>query len=641
MKRLVRGIVAGASACALFVFVPAPAAAQAAAPAAQGQAERSKEEAEARARQIAQVFEANARVLTLFDRTGKEVATVGQRGLYQQPVFSADRSRVAVIRADLQNETSDLWVLDVASGKEVQITTNKPREATTAPAWSPDGTYVAYVALRGSRYNIFRRASDGSGEEELLYAHPGGPIILTDWSLDGRLLSFSASDLSGSTLYLLPVDGDRQPQAAAKSDKEIIAARLSPDARLLAYRSNETGRNEIWVRVVPPPGAPPESQVDTWQVSTEGGVGMVFWRRDGRELYFLGADRSVMAVEVKTGGQSFEFGRPRPMFKLPDSIPMAGTPGGLANVSRDGERVVVAVPPPVQRRQLTVFDRGGTIVARIGEPGLYTQPSFSPDGTKVAVLRADPVSGTNDVWTFDVATGKSTPVTSTPTPENAPIWSPDGQQVAYVSMRDNYASIYRKAWTGQGAEEQLFRYTAGAGMVLTDVSRDGRFVAADGGGLVMVVPLAGKDPLAREGVDFARSEFEAGAARFSPDGRYVAFGSNETGRFEIYIRPFDPATGEAIGETKWQVTKDGTAGGINWRQDGRELFFLVQDTESRQMKVMAVDVTTTPTFTLGTARELFRVQGPLPGNPPQWKNVTSDGQRFIFAMPIQTASPSR
>jgi Tol biopolymer transport system component len=639
MTPLLRGIFAGAALCASLLN-PAPGRAQnAPQPAEPAQTDRARQEAAERARQIAQAFEANARVLTLFDRSGQTVGTIGTRGIYQQPVLSPDRSRVAVIRADLQNETNDLWVLDAASSREVQITNNKPREGTSAPAWSPDGRYVAYVALRGSRYNILRRAADGSGEEELLYAHPGGPIVLTDWSLDGRLLSFYASDLSGSTLYLLPVDGVRQPIEAAKSEKEVVAARLSPDARLLAYRSNETGRNEIWVRAVPPTGAT-NVPADTWQVSTEGGAGMVFWRRDGRELYYLAADRSVMMVEVKTGGQSFEFSRPRALFKLPDSLPMGGAPGGLANVSRDGERVVVAVPPPVPLRQLTVFDRSGKILSRVGQPGLYVQPSVSPDGSKIAVIRTDPLTGNGDIWAFDIASGKSTAVTSDPLPENAPVWSPDGKQVAYVSMRNNFAGIYRKPWTGQGTEEQLFRYTSGAGMVLTDFSSDGRFVAADGGGLVMVVPLTGSDALKREAVDFARSEFEAGAGRFSPDGRYVAFGSNETGRFEIYVRPFEPATGEAIGETKWQISKEGAIGGLNWRQDGKELFFLSADQASRQVRVMAVDVSTSPAFTVGTPRELFRVQGPLPGNPAQWKNVTPDGNRFIFAMPVQT-TPSR
>jgi Tol biopolymer transport system component len=605
----------------------------AAAPAgAQGRQNLTEEQAAARARAIARAIEENARELTVFDRQGTVRRTVGEPGIYNQPVFSPDRTRVAVIRVDLDEETNDLWVMDVATGREVQITESKPREPVSAPVWSPDGRQIAYAALRDSYFGAYRQASNGEGEPELLYQHPGGQFILTDWSLDGRFLVFSASDLSGGRLYVLPVEGDRQVVEVARSESQIIAPRMSPDGRYLAYRSNETGRNEIFVRAVPPPGEP-DAPVQKWQLSTEGGLGMVFWRQDGKELYYFGPDRSVMAAQVDTD-QGFEFGPPRPLFKLPDSIPVTGTPGGLGNVSRDGERVVFAVPPAPRLRQLTVYDRAGDVLSRVGEPGLYNQPALSPDGSRVAVMRQDPQNGTTDIWAFEVATGKSTPVTSDAEPNNAPIWMPDGAHVAYVSTRDAFSSIYRKAWNGEGDEEMLYRYTPGAFMALTDFSADGRFAAFDGGGLVLVVPLVGTDPLAREAVDFGREEYEIGLGRFSPDMHFMAFGSNETDRFEIYVRPFDPATGEAVGDEKWQISKDGAIGGVFWRQDGRELYYLSPDIDTDEVKVMAVAVTTSPAFQAGTPWELFRLKGPLPGNPGQWKNISPDGQRFVFAMPV-------
>jgi Tol biopolymer transport system component len=598
--------------------------------------EKAKEEAAERARNNARNLEQNARTLTLFDRDGKVVATIGERHIFNQPTLSPDRSHIAVIKPDLDKETTDLWAYDIATGKGIQITSNKPREGVQAPAWSPDGRFVAYVALRGSRYNIFRKPADGTGAEEVLFEKPGGPIVLTDWSLDGRYLSFYASDLGGSTLFLMPLDGDRKPFAVAKSDKEMVAARLSPDSRLLAYRSNETGRAEIFVQSVTTAGT--QAKVDKWQVSTEGGYGMVWWRRDGQEFYFFGPDRVVMAVQVKTGPGTFEFSKPRPMFKAPDSIPPQSNPGAFGSVSRDGERIVFSVPPPPPLRQLTVFDRQGNIVGRIGPPGVYVQPTVSPDGSKVAVMRQDPQNGNNDIWAFDIATGKGTAVTADPLPQNAPIWF-DNNQVGYVATRDTFASVYRKQWTGQGAEEQLFRYTAGAGMVLTDFSPDGRYAMVDGGGIVLAIPLTGTDPLKRQAVDFARSEYEAGAGRFSPDGGLVAFGSNDTGRFEVYIRPFDSKTGEAAGETKWQISSEpGVIGGIVWRNDGRELYFHVSNNATNEIKVMAVDITAAPQFKASTPRELFRLKGPLPGNPPQWKHITPDGQRFVFAVPVPANS---
>src|SRR5688500_4072104 len=159
--------------------------------AAQAQTQtRTPEEEAARQRNIARTFENSARRLTEFDREGNVTRTIGERGLYNQPVYSADRTRIAVVRTDLDKETQDIWVVDVASGKAIQISQTKPREGVSAPVWSPDGRYVAYAGLRDSFFSLFRKPADGSGEEEVLYRNPGGAMVLTDWSLDGRMLSF-------------------------------------------------------------------------------------------------------------------------------------------------------------------------------------------------------------------------------------------------------------------------------------------------------------------------------------------------------------------------------------------------------------------------------------------------------------------
>ena len=613
----------------IILFLPRGAAAQA------PTQTRTPEEEAARQRAIARNFELNARRLTELDREGNITRTIGERGLYNQPVYSADRTKIAVIKNDPDKETVDVWVVEVATGKAMAITANKPREGVSAPVWSPDGKWVAYAGLRGSYFTLFRKAADGSGEEETLYQHPGGGMVLTDWSLDGKLLSFYVSDLTGATLYLLPVDGDRKPMEVARSESQIQAARLSPDNRFLAYRSNETGRFEIWVRSVPAAGAP-KAAADKWQVSTEGGLGMVFWRRDGKELYYLGGDRGVMAVQVNTNN-GFEFSRPRRLFSAPDSIPVTGTPGALANVSRDGERVVFAVPPAPQLRQITVFDRSGTLLNRLGDPGLYFQPALSPDGSRLAIQFADQQTGTGDIVAFDLATGRRTPVTNDQPGEGAPVWTPDGKYVAYVATRGQYSAVYRRPWDGSGAEEMLFRYTPGAGMGLTDFSPDGRFLSINGGGLVAVVPLTGADPLKRETVDFARSEFDTAMGRFSPDGRFVAYGSNEVdNRFQVFVQRFDPKTGEAVAGEKWQITKSdpqvNVMPGIFWRRDGKELYYLTAHQLTSEVSVNAVDVDTAASFKIGAPRVLFRLPGPLPGNPGQ--HITRDGERFVFVMPV-------
>jgi Tol biopolymer transport system component len=199
-------------------------------------------------------------------------------------------------------------------------------------------------------------------------------------------------------------------------------------------------------------------------------------------------------------------------------------------------------------------------------------------------------------------------------------------------MRESYSGLYRKLADGTGPEEMLFRYTPGAGMVLTDWSPDGKFITFYTGVLLLVPVTSNEKPLDRKAIEWLREDYEAAQGRFSPDGRYMAFLSNEKDvtTAQVYVRPFDAS--KPAGDPAVQVSnnKSGTIGMIFWRQDGKELFFLTRDWE-----VMSVDVTTTPTFQAGTPKLLFKLPGPLAGNPTQWKNISPDGQRFVFAMPAK------
>ena len=141
--------------------------------------------------------------------------------------------------------------------------------------------------------------------------------------------------------------------------------------------------------------------------------------------------------------------------------------------------------------------------------------------------------------------------------------------------------------------------------------------------------------LDRKAIEWLREDYDVVDGRFSPDGRYLAFLSNEAtiNKADVYVRPFDASKPETPAGPAVQVSKNGAIGMISWRQDGKEMYFLTRDWE-----VMAVDVATTPTFQAGTPRPLFKLPGPLPGNPPQWNNVSRDGQRFVFAVPVTAAA---
>ena len=581
-----------------------------------------------RARLIGEILQANARQLTLFDRSGKAVGEIGPRGMYNRPVLSPDGKRVVVIKGDLDKETNDVWIFEVATGQGIQLTNTQPREGALTPVWSPDGSQVAYVRLSEGFPAIYRKASNGTGAEELLYRHRA-PVDLTDWSLDGRYLSFFSSNLAGGALYSVPLEGsgERQPIEILTSTFQLRAPRLSPDGRFVVYVSNPSGRDEIYVRPFDPSGKP--SSAEPVQISDQGGAGMPIWRRDGKELYYLGTNGAVMALEVTTT-PTFKAGPPRVLFRLSDEIPVTAT---MANVGRDGERVLIAVPPP-QLAQMLVFDRQGKVVGRVGAPGRYAMPSFSPDGTRVAVLRNDPETGNRDVWTFDVATGKGTPVMNDTAQDDMPVWSPDGKQLAYFSLRGSDASLYRKASDGTGQEELLFRYTPGTFMGLTDWSHDGKFLTFFTGVLaVLPVGSSGTNASERKEIEWLREEYDALLGRFSPDSRFLAYLSNEAkvDTMQLYVRPFDAGKPEAPGPGPVvQVSKDGALGMLAWRQDGKELYFI-----NRNWEVMAVEVTSTPTFQAGSPKVLFKLPGPLPGPPGSY--MTRDGQRFILAVPSSAA----
>ena len=592
---------------------------------------KAKEAAEARAKRNALTFEQNASTIVFYDRTGKRIGgPLGERAMYQQTVISPDGSRVAVVKADLPSESADVYVLDIASGASTRLTTSARTEFTLSPIWSPDSSKIAYVSMRKGQEGIYVRPANGQGAEELIYKNPGAFLNLNDWSRDGKTITFAFSDMKGGTLYTLPLDGgpDRKATEIFKSEMQVFGPRFSPDGRFLAYTVlDKASRGEIFVRP-----ADPAVSGGPWQVS-EGAIGMPFWRRDGKELYYLARDRSVMVADVNTA-PSFTFTKARVLFK-----PQGAVPEIVRNVSPDGERFLV-VPPPrgPQQQQLTIFDRTGKVLEKIGEPGLYAQPSFSPDGTRLLVVKNDVQTAQADYWTIELATGKQTRLTNDTYQKAAALWSPDGRYIYFSSFRNGDFPIYRRLTDGTGGEELIFQYTPGAFLGPTDISPDGKWLLCDAGGYLIAVPLAGGDARSRKEVETLRDEFLNTVGRLSPDGNFIAYRSDEAQpeRGEIYLRPFKAATAET-GDGKWQLSKDGVIAMLHWRADGKEVFWRGLNLETNELNVMSVDVTTTPKVTVGTPKQLFKLPGPLGGN---LGNISRDGQRFVFAVNVSAAAPT-
>jgi Tol biopolymer transport system component len=575
--------------------------------------------------------------LTVFDRGGKVVREL-DRGVYTSPSWSPDGTRVGVVK-----NTRYIWVVDASTGKSVQLAENQPEDIVTGLVWSPDGRQLAYLVRKINQELIYRVGADGAGKEELVSRLPGFGLSLNDWSPDGKYLIYYSQQLAGNRVFALPLTPEPKPIEIMKSDLPINSARISPDGRLIAYQSTETAESPkqgIFVRTLDlDAGKTGETAQQVKGVPSFGmGLGLS-WRQDGRELYYLAPKHAVMAVDV-SASPAVELGMPRQLFSVPDNTNDAQGIGIVwGNVARDGQRVVYSVAPkgasaPTDPTfQLALLDRQGKVLRRVGPVGRYGQTALSPDGTRIATRWFDTFApgGRSDIWVVDIASGKTTAITNDEPPDFAPLWSPDGKHIFYVSARaGGYQGIYRKAADGTGDAEFIYRYEPGAPVQLRDISSDGKQLLFNSGSVILVVPLAG-DATTRKATEVSREEFFVNGGVLSPDGRFLAYTSNETEAFELYLRPFDAVKG-AVSGAATRVSKEGAGGLMVWRSDGRELYFMDSEPD---LKVMAVDVSTASGVQTGTPKVLFEVPGDAQGDLGTTRYISKDGQRFVFVLPAE------
>jgi Tol biopolymer transport system component len=272
------------------------------------------------------------------------------------------------------------------------------------------------------------------------------------------------------------------------------------------------------------------------------------------------------------------------------------------------------------------------LVGAVTEPGDYNTPALSPDGTRVAFQRRDPQGNNVDIWVQELTTGRRTRFTMALARDWMPVWSADSRNIVFGSQRDGGTdNLYQKDTSGVAAEVALLK--TAESKYPQDLSRDGRFllyanVDPRNSYDLWVLPLEGE----RKPKLIVGTQSRESAAKFSPDGRFIAYTSDATGRNEVYVRAFSP-DGNVTAE--WPVSKDGGTQPV-WRQDGKELFFISGDS-----KMMVVPVTTAPAFKAGIPEALFTA--PILGggsafNIHRWD--TLDGKRFLINSSAHATSSS-
>jgi Tol biopolymer transport system component len=283
--------------------------------------------------------------LVWLDRQGHEQGSFGGIGDYDEPRLSRDGRRLAVeIGSMVGTGMADVWVYDVRSRVGTRVTSSADHEF--APVWSPDASQIVFTAGGAMTPNL-RRLTLG-GEAEALLPHTGLVQWSSDWSADGRLVAYSNRDpATGWDVWILPLD-TRKPRPLVRTPYNEHSATFSPNGRFIAFASDESGQLEIYVQ----PTAGPGERV---RVSIAGGVGPR-WRRDGRELFYLSPDRSLMAVPV-SGGDRLEFGAPKALFRNPAIAWRADIGGDSYDVAPDGQSFVVntvASDAPVEPIQVVL-----------------------------------------------------------------------------------------------------------------------------------------------------------------------------------------------------------------------------------------------------------------------------------------------
>jgi eukaryotic-like serine/threonine-protein kinase len=532
--------------------------------------------------------------------------------------LSPDGKRLAFTAAGLDGIIR-LWVrrLDSLSAQQLVGT-----EGAVYPFWSPDSQFIAFFSEDGRRRSKLIKMDGAGGPPVTLCELPSTNATGGTWNRDGVILFGMFGTADGEIRRVSAVGGT--PTSVTTLDANIGETRhftpyFLPDGRHFLYLA--TGAKD---RGPFEPNGLYAGSLDSHERKLLISGGSIAKYANGHLLFLRGSTLMAQAFDANRlafGGEAFP---------VAEQV-LVGGPTGTAGAFTVSENGVLAYQTGSENPSLlTWLDRAGARLGVLGEPGFMGELSLSPDGSRLAVTQFDERGANVDVWLYDVARGVRTRFTSGPRIEGGAVWSPDGKRVIFTANRKTASDfdLYVKPTDGPGADELLL---AGPHAESAESwSADGRFVAytnqrtfldtvPSGAADVWVLPLFGD----WKPISFLQTNFAETQPRFSRDGRWIAFVSNESGRNEVYVAPF-PGPGAKVPVS--------TSGGVQprWRGDGREIFYLAAGG-----RLMAAAVNGNTSFEVGAARPLFtfRPRG-LAGAS---YDVSADGQRFLVNALVDVA----
>jgi Tol biopolymer transport system component len=533
--------------------------------------------------------------------------------------ISPDSRHVAFSALNANNRPA-VWVQDFDSfdARELAGTFTGPNVPPFF--WSPDSRYIVY----SENSPKLRKVDITTGTVQDICDKPGPPIG-GSWNKDGLIIFGSTTTglwkvaaAGGTPAPLTKLDDSRH-------EREHELPSFLPDGhRFLYLRLSATNPEESGIFAGSIDVAPERqsqrrilaSSFGAYYVpGNDGGSGWLLFLRDG-----------VLMAQPFDSAKLELSGEPVPVAEEVGSSYETGYFSATVNA------LVYRTSPQNREVQLIWFDRQGMVVGKVGEPGNIGNGRLSPDGTQLAYGKSNINIADLDIWVLNMTRDSSTRLTFGPRMSLSPVWSPDGSEIVFASNRDGVFNLFRKPTNG-GPEDQLL-LQSNLNKLPLSWSTDGRFliyatsaksISADDKDL-WILPMQGAD---RTPFPFQQTRFDEGAAKFSPDGHWIAYTSNETGRYEIYVREFSPGS-IGVG-AKWLVSKDG---GTNpqWRTDGKELTFV--HLSGNNNVLMSVSVDTSGTFQSGAPKELFHI--PQGGNAV---SATGDLKQFLIPMPVERKAP--
>ena len=484
------------------------------------------------------------------------------------------------------SSASELWIWDLD-----RLTPRKIETASAAvyPFWSPNSDFVGFGAVGSELKKVSVHGGPASTICAIQAGYRGG-----SWSPDGSSIVFSSSGGDGFGLYEVPAQGGTakplfEPEESEQQLDQVLPHFLPHQggSRGLLFAKGATATNlEIVVldlesgrQDVLAPGSRP----------VYSPTGHIVYESENT-LWAL----PYSAETLRATGEPF---------------PVSGS-GSVASVSRDGTLVYLH-SDETGLRQLIWRDRKGQKLGTIGAPQpQMSMPVLSPDGNQVVVQARD--NDNTDIWVHEVARGLKRRLTFDPANDARPTWTPRGDKISFSSDRDGNMDVFTKLADGSGEAERLLATPANEWGY--EWSADGKYLVGSGEGKLWYM-RAEESASTFEKVMFFDTPFDAVSPNLAPDAKFLAYESNESGRYEVYVQPFPQ------GGAKWQVSTNG-GGQPRWHGDGKEIFYVEGDT------LMAVSVTTSPAFSVGAAQPLFEDRAVL-GGRGQLYDVTPDGQRFV------------